>query len=114
MIRRSDTGGKPRWRKLGGGSFRLNNRVIKPNQVFRASPEDIPEAFRDVVVCLDDLPADELEHAIEQTAEAFSGGYQIRARGVGGWCDIVDAQGKIVNEQALRREDAENLLRELN
>lgn len=88
----------------------MGSRVIKPNQTFRANPEDIPKAFRDVVVCLDDLPADEVEMTVVETA----GGYQLRRRGVGGWYDIVDAQGKLVNERALRRDDAEVMVRDLN
>jgi len=36
---------KVKWRKIGGGILRLGNRVIKPNQVFSASPDEIPESF---------------------------------------------------------------------
>ena len=52
--------GEIRWRKEGGGSFRTKingkDRIIKPGETFRALPEEIPLAFRDVVVPLDKVP----------------------------------------------------------
>jgi len=42
-----------RWKKVGGGSLRILGMIIKPNQVFTAKLDDIPEGFRNVVVCLD-------------------------------------------------------------
>ncbi len=46
-----------KFKKLGGGSFRLTTkksgkvieRIIKPGQIFVAALEDIPVAFRDMV-----------------------------------------------------------------
>ena len=47
-------GGRIRWKKIGGGSLRfLPNRIIKPGQIFEAYPEEIPKAFRDIVVPVD-------------------------------------------------------------
>jgi len=46
-----------RWRKTGGGTFRMGNgKIIKPNQVFRAAVEDIPKAFQHMIIPLDQLP----------------------------------------------------------
>jgi len=44
-----------RWRKIGGGSHVLRRRDgqkkrIKKNEIFKAYPDEIPEAFRDVIV----------------------------------------------------------------
>ena len=97
---------KIRWKKLGGGSFRTRNgRIIKPNQVFEASVEEIPKGFRDVVVPLEALPQD-------KPLEVPPGNYQLRSRGAG-WYDIIDAQGKVVNENALRQDGARKLLEDL-
>jgi hypothetical protein len=50
--------GKLKWRKVGGGSFRMaSGRIIKPNEVFHARVEDIPAPFRDMVVQLEDEEA---------------------------------------------------------
>lgn len=46
-----------RWKKTGGGSFRLKSgKIVKPNESFRAKAEDIPKAFRDILIPLDGLP----------------------------------------------------------
>jgi hypothetical protein len=98
---------KIRWKKLGGGSFRMGNgRIIKPNQVFEATPEEIPIGFRDVVVPVGPMPP-------EPALEVVAGGYSIMSRGPG-WYDVVDAQGKVVNEGALRQDAAQKLLEDLS
>lgn len=48
---------RPSWKKIGGGSFTLRNRIIKSGQVFSADVEEIPEAFRDVVQLIDGDPS---------------------------------------------------------
>ena len=46
-MQRNVDDGRILFHKKGGGSFRtVNGRIIKPNQKFRAHPEEIPEAFR--------------------------------------------------------------------
>lgn len=97
---------KRRWKKLGNKSFRMaNGRIIKPNQIFEATEAEIPKAFRDVVVPVDPLPQ-------EAPLVVPPGGYQVRSRGPG-WFDVVDAHGKVVNENALRQADAQKLLEDL-
>ena len=81
---------KIRWRKLGSGSFRMRDgRIIKQNQIFEATVDDIPMPFRDIVVPVDPLP-------IDPPLEIAGPGYRIVAK-VGGWYDVVDAQGKRLN-----------------
>jgi len=101
-----ESGEKIKWKKLGGGTFRLQSgKIIKPNQVFDAYVSEIPKAFRDVVVPLDPLPED-------VPLTVTSGDYQVKSRGPG-WYDVFDAFGKRVNEQALRQPEAEKLAEEL-
>lgn len=104
-----------RWRKTGGGSLRLGNRIIKPGQVFTATPNDIPKAFRDVVVPVGgdynfDKPAKE-----EPPVVGIKPTYTLAPRGAGKlWFDVVDAQGKPINDKALKKEVAEQLIEDLS
>jgi len=41
--------------KNGGGTFRLaNGKIVKPGEKFNAHPNEIPQAFRDQVIALED------------------------------------------------------------
>lgn len=97
---------KIRWRKTGSGSFRMaNGRIIKPGQVFVASLREIPKAFRDTIVNMDELPPEKpIEHAESK--------YEARHMG-SGWWNVYDAQGKKVNEKALRMPEARALVERL-
>lgn len=99
---------KIRWVKQGGGSLRLHGRIIKPGQRFTASLDEIPEGFRDVVIPLDKLPAEVEENLVATPAE-----YQLKQRGTSTWYDVVDGKGKVLNEKALRRTDALELIKVL-
>lgn len=103
--------GRIRWRKTGGGSFRMKNgKIIKPNQVFLAHPDDIPEAFRDVIVSVDGDLVEKPEEAPLKSAT----GFEVRKRSNSSWYDVVEpVSGKPINEKALRQAEAEALLAEL-
>lgn len=109
MERTKDMPAQPtplRWRKVGGGTFRMGNgRIIKQNQVFEAPAEDIPEGFRDVVVPVDGLPE-------EKPLEVQEATFSVEA-GAPGWFNVVGQNGKIVNEKQLRAADAQKLIEEL-
>ncbi|TSA08014.1 MAG: hypothetical protein D4R73_09160 [Deltaproteobacteria bacterium] len=97
---------KRQWKLLSNKSFRMvSGRIIKPNQVFEATEEEIPKAFRDLIVPMTPVPE-------EPALEVAPGGYSIMSRGPG-WYDVVDAHGKVVNEGALRQADAQKLLGDL-
>jgi hypothetical protein len=103
------------WRKTGGGSFtaKINGRVkiIKPNDLFAATEDEIPPGFRDVVI-----PADpEVRKALEEkpsTVIPQKMEYYVNHRG-GGYYDVVDRGGNKQNQKALRKEEAEELLKNL-
>jgi len=96
---------KVKFQKIGGGSFRLKNgRIIKPNQIFKAYPSEIPKAFTDLIKPLEDIK--------EEPVEIIDTVYTLNSRSVG-WWDVVDIDGKIMNENALRKEAAEELLNNL-
>jgi hypothetical protein len=104
---------KIQWKKTGGGSFRAvldgRRRIIKPGEVFRARIEEIPLAFRDVIIPLDPQVLKKAEEPIpvEQS------NYTIVTRSPG-WFNVVrESDGKVMNENALRKEDAETLIESL-
>lgn len=111
-----------RYRKIGGGSLRWNNRVIKPNQVFSAIPEELPTAFRSHLVAVDPEPEEEvitpeqtlaIEEATEPASSDSERGYRMLHKR-SGWYDIVNTvSGKKINEKSLRKSDAEEMLKEL-
>ena len=109
----TDIDGKIQWRKLGGGSFKLGSKIIKPNQVFLARPEEIPSAFRDTVVPTDgstEIPKkEEILPKVESAAK-----FEVRERAIG-WYDVINAvTEQVMNESALRHEEAVELKESLS
>ena len=103
-----------KWRKIGGGALRMPNRIIKPNQVFEATELEIPNSFMKSLVKLGvvstTVKKDEFEGEDEISKQSK---YSLRHRG-GPWWNIIDSYEKVVNEKALRKEDADALLVSLN
>lgn len=88
-----------------GGTFRMaNGKIIKRNQVFLATPDEVPVPFRDVVKAVDPIPEPELVPAVS--------GYKLSEVSEG-WFNIVDVNGKPLNENPLNEEDARTLLDQL-
>lgn len=109
-----------RWRKTGGGFLylRIGGRVrmIKPNQLFDAKEEEIPENFRDVIIPADSAVKEKLDKkrtdAPKPKTPVAKLTYEIVTR-AGGYYNVVDQDGKKQNEKALRKEKAELLLKSL-
>lgn len=99
-----------RWRKVGGGSLRLPKRLIKPNEIFSARVSDIPKAFRDTVIPLEqlpDLPEPEYVPPVKSV-------YKVVPRGKSKvYFDIVGPSGKALNEKMLTKAEAERLKADL-
>lgn len=96
-----------RWKKIGNGSFILNNRYIKPGQTFMATVNEIPVAFRDLIVPVEGLPEDQF-----LTVKKSSNYKIVEIEGTNTW-NIVDSQGKVLNEKPMVRIEAEKLLNAL-
>jgi hypothetical protein len=134
--------GKIQWRKLGRGFFRLPNRIIKPGGVFWARPDEIPMAFRDMLVPIDPKELKEQpkaparpvrtpievrqarrmvrrnptpeEKKAEEIVDAVKPKYTIVPRSEGGtWFDILDEHGKRMNAKALHIGKAEEFKKSL-
>jgi hypothetical protein len=105
-----------RWKKIGGGSSHLmingKNKMVKPNQEFTARPSEISLMFRDVIVSLETIPAPE---QIAPTP-GIKSVYALRALNIeeeNSLFDIVDQNGKKINEKPLPKEIAESLINDL-
>jgi hypothetical protein len=127
---------KVKWRKIGGGNFRLGNRIIKPNEVFTASPDEIPQLFRKFFVQMEQVPDEpEIvrsrkkfevkpveEDVVFEAAKTLQDKvlpespmeYQVE-EAAPGWFNVVNTvTGKQLNEKKLRKADAEKVMMELN
>ncbi len=98
-------GEKQLWQKKGGGSLTLGSRTIHSGEYFRADEKDIPSAFRDTIV-----KAEEPGIKIKEVKEPV---LRIQRRS-SGWFDVVDKDGKVQNNQALRYQEAEKLVNKAN
>lgn len=99
-----------RWKKMGGGGFLFNGHLIKPGQVFTARESDIPKAFRDLCKPLDAIPVPPPPPPIEVTKTEYS----VKPRGKSkSLFDVVDGNGKVINEKGLTKESADKLAQDL-
>ena len=109
------------WKKIGGGSLRFNGHIIKPGQTFQATRDEIPKAFLDTIVPTDFIKGDPTSprrkpaqgSTITPIVNAPEVVYTVKARGTGGWYDVVDSNGKALNEKALKKDIAEKLAHDL-
>lgn len=98
------------WKKVGGGSFRFNRRIIKPGEIFLANVEDIPKGFRDQII-----PLDTIKEKSTTPIIAAKSVYEIQPRGKSkSLFDVVDGNGKVLNEKVLTKEVAEKLVNDLS
>ena len=106
------------WKKVGGGSFHANIggrlRIIKPNERFFSREDEIPKNFKDVVVPMNPkISAKKEQEKAEEITVANAPRYSLVHRG-GGWFNVVSEDGKVQNENALKKEAAEELLKKLS
>lgn len=108
--------------KNGKGMLRLKDgQVIKGGEEFIANPDDIPEAFRDTITLLNQPKQTKKtfkETGVVEDKKPVYKKVQVRPE-VGDekglpLFNIVDKQGKVVNEEPVSEEDADQLLKELN
>jgi hypothetical protein len=113
------TEGKPKWKKVGGGSLRIGKKIIKPNEVFEAFPDEISPAFRNMVIPFSGdanfkTPARKIEEPTVKKEDITKLSYTIEPHGKSAlWFDVVDAQGKVMNTKSLKKEFAEKLVEDL-
>jgi len=112
---------KIKWKKIGRGSFRFGNKIIKPGQEFFASEDDIPDAFRDVIIPLEgkeeskEVDFREAKKGEDDVGVSNKGKSKFETKHrTGAWYDVINSvTGKRVNEKALSKENAEKLVKSL-
>lgn len=98
------------WKKIGGSSLKLPNRLIPPGATFKARASEISKAFRDVVILLDKVP----EASKPPEPKPVKSSYSIQPRGKSkSLFDVVDSFGKVINEKPLPKAVAEQLKADL-
>lgn len=108
-MERANQANEIKWKKIGGGALRLKNRIIKPGQIFSARADEIPKAFLDTCIPLDEVPV-----VPESPAIILKNEYKIVLKGKSKFLyDVVDDNGKVINEKGLTKEVAENLVKDL-
>ena len=98
-----------RWRNTGGGRLYLRDkRKILPGETFLAYPHEISLQFRDTIKPLDVIvpKEDTPPPVIVETA------YTIKHRG-GGLYNVLDRNDKIVNDKALKKTEALEMVKSL-
>jgi len=101
------------WKKIGGGSLRWKNQIIKPNQEFWADPSELPRTFLPYLKCLEATKFEEIKskRILEKTTP--EGLYTLVEKKKGLWA-VVGASGKAINETLLSKEAAIELSNNLN
>ena len=127
-----------KWKKIGGGSFLMEDgRRIKPNQVFMATEDQIPQGFRKMVIRFEgaipstvrriqtqlkleaipviSVPSEpDASPAVEEALEdAKDSVFKMAPRGIGWWNVVNTSTGKVLNEKALRHTDALKMIESL-
>ena len=93
-----------KFRKKHGGTLVLpGGRTIHPGEVFEAELSEV-RAVMQSLEPLEELPVDVPEPIVSQ--------YTVQRRCIG-WYDVIDRYGKAVNEVALRKTEAEELIKTL-
>ena len=94
------------YQKIGGGSLRLKNKIIKPGEKFWEYPGNIPESFKDRLIILDESKKAKPKIVSEKRK------YYKKHIG-GGRYDIFDENGKKINEESLKKVEADKILENL-
>lgn len=102
---------KIRWIKRGGGSFELNNQMIKENQPFIAAEWEIPEPFRDLCEPVNPRQLKKVTPPtppppVEYKKEPADNGE------LDAW-NVMDNNGKQVNDSPLTGKEADELIKSL-
>jgi hypothetical protein len=123
-----------RWRFVASKAYFWGKKIMKPGQIFSAPESAIPAGLRAMIVPLDqisDIPEKEEVPIIPSTVDLSSDSapivYRIKERkdtyvaldsdgrkvAEHFYCNIVDSNGKVVNEKPLKKEEAKAMLKKL-
>lgn len=100
--------------------------MMKPNQVFTATKEEIPADFMPMIIALDKVPVVPkvvaalsaevpiiIEGLITEVPKVVEKPITYRIKPRGDYFDILDSKGKKINEQKLSEDEALDMLKKL-
>jgi hypothetical protein len=108
-----------RWRKTGGGSLRIildgKKKIIKPGEVFLAHESELPVAFMDSLQCLASETEKQENKEVVEKLNAVPPIYELKeAEGTDDLWNVVNPEGKAINEEPLDIDAANDLLNSLS
>ena len=95
-----------KWVNNGGAFYTKSGARVDPGATFFAKPDDVPQAFRDVIKPVDP-GAVEIE---EKPKKSVPIDFRMKRRGGTQFYDIVDGDGKRINEKDLAEQEAKTVL----
>jgi hypothetical protein len=103
--------GKIAFKKVGGSCIRWNGKLIKPGEIVRLNPDEVAaSSFKDLLI-----PQEKIREKNEPPLEIAKTEYSLKPRGKSkSLYDVVDSQGKVLNDKALTKEVATDLIKELS
>ena len=100
--------------KIGGGSCRINGRIIKPGQKITVEPDWIPISFRSFFKPIG-KDVNQLNKQMDSPIPGNKALYEVKERGTKGLFDVINKETqKPLNEKGLTKEEAEALQDALN
>jgi hypothetical protein len=109
---------KPWWQKVGGGSLRMGNKIIKPGQKFQADPEEISESFRNFVIPVSANATFKTTSHLQEKKEVKVAApvYEKQLHGKSLFLfDVVNTTtGKVQNTKSMKEEAADKLIEDLS
>lgn len=88
------------------GLFMYAGRYVKPGQRFMAHPDEIPESVRDIIIPMEEIPEPAKVVAVEPAYKKLPGKKS-------GTFNVVDGNGKVMNEELLSEKEADDLVNSL-
>lgn len=108
---------KLKWKKVGGGDFRIGHKIIKENEVFLATEAEVPKGFRDIIILLGDAPVETYkapEKVVKPVYELVPTEAPENAENKDvKYFNVVNASGKAINQNPLTEEAATQLVKDL-
>jgi hypothetical protein len=110
-MERIENDGKIPFKKVGGSCIRWNGKLVKPGEVIRLNPDEVAASnFKDLLI-----PMEKVREKTDPPIEIAKVVYTLQPRGKSkSLFDVVDGQGKVLNDKALTKEVATNLIDELS
>jgi len=117
---------KKKWQKIvGGGAIRLRNgQRIKPNEQFEAFESEIPQGHRDLIQEIEPVArkrktqdegsketSPQEQEEVKEREPATQ--YETKHAG-GGKYNVINLEGKAINEELLTKEAAEKLIKDIS